>query len=347
MITVENLSVDFPEFRLTDINLSIENGDFFVLIGPTGAGKTVLLEALVGLIPVDEGKISIKGAEITHFPPEKRGIGIVYQDYALFPHLTVVNNIKYGLHFHKIDGTEAQNRLSWLLDRLNLNSLVGRFPTNLSGGELQRVALARALIVNPSVLLLDEPLSALDPNFRVEIQTELKRLHKETDITFLMVTHDFSEVLSLANRVAVMNQGKIEQIGEVSEIFEKPCSPFVADFVGIKNVFKASFNGTSAMVSGLKIEIGKGRTLNPTPQYLAIRPEDVIIGKQNGVSRLRNHYSGIITQIDNRGFYYEVVVRIRDVAFKSLITKGALIELGLEEGISTHVSFNVSAVHIF
>ena len=345
MITVENLSVGFPEFRLTDINLVIEEGDFFVLIGPTGAGKTVLLEALVGLIPVDEGKISIKGTEITHLAPEKRGIGIVYQDCALFPHLTVVNNIKYGLHFHKIDGTEAKNRLNWLLDRLNLNSLVGRLPINLSGGELQRVALARALIVNPSVLLLDEPLSALDPNFRVEIQTELKRLHEETDITFLMVTHDFSEVLSLANRVAVMNQGKIEQIGEVTEIFEKPCSPFVADFVGMKNAFHVKFSGTKALIEDVELELG--RATKNSHGYVAIRPEDIILSKEKLSSSMKNSFEGIVFKVLNQGFYYEIHIRVGATIFKALITKNSLFQLGLAEGEPMCLSFESTAIHNF
>jgi len=150
MIRVENLHIDFPGFCLKDINLSIDKGEFFVIIGPTGAGKTVLLETLAGLIPLKKGRIWIGGLEVTTLPLEKRGIGIVYQDYALFPHLTVLENIKYGLHFHKIDKTEAQNRLNRLLDQLNLRSLVKRLPANLSGGELQRVTLARALIVTGS-----------------------------------------------------------------------------------------------------------------------------------------------------------------------------------------------------
>ena len=345
MIRVEDLNISLPGFDLSNINLSIEENEFFILMGPTGAGKTVLLEAIAGLVPIKSGKILIGEKDITRLPPEKRGISIVYQDYALFPHLTVLENITYGLHFHRIDKAQAEKRLNRLLEVVNLSHLKERLPVNLSGGEKQRVALARALMVEPKVLLLDEPLSALDPNFREEVRNALKRLHQSSNTTFLMVTHDFVEVLSLAGRAAVMNKGRIEQTGQVKEIFEKPASPFVADFVGMKNLFKASFSGTHAMVLGVRIEIG--RTVDPSSQYLAVRPEDIVISRNKFSSSMRNNYSGIITQIDNQGFYYEIAMQIKDVSFKGLITKGALIELGLEEGIPVYVSFKASAVHTF
>ena len=290
MIKIENLCIDLPDFCLKDINLSIDTGEYFALLGPTGAGKTVLLEAIVGLAPIKSGKVLVNGRDITCLAPEKRGVGIVYQDFCLFPHLTVLENIKYGLHFQKINQTEAKNRLDRLLDWLDLDRLTKRLPLNLSGGELQRVALARALMVNPALLLLDEPLSALDPNFRGEIQSELKKLHQETDITFLMVTHDFSEVLSLANRAAVMNQGIIEQVGEVADIFQRPASPFVADFVGMKNIFSVKFQGTKAILGELTLEMGKEQ-IN-SRGYLAIRPEDIVVSREKLLSSIRNNFKG-------------------------------------------------------
>ncbi len=345
MISIQDLTINLKEFNLYDINLSVSENEFFVLMGPTGAGKTVLLEAIAGLIPLIRGEIFVGGKKITRLPPEKRGVSIVYQDYALFPHLTVLENIIYGWHFHRAEKTSAEKRLDRLLEILNLFGLKHRFPGNLSGGEKQRVALARALMVEPKVLLLDEPLSALDPNFREEVRGALKRLHQSSDTTFLMVTHDFADALSLAGRAAVMNNGRIEQIGNVREIFEKPISPFIADFVGMKNLFEASFYNTQALVSGLKIETG--RIVDPSSHYLAIRPEDIIISRETFSSSMRNNYSGIVTRINNQGFYYEIGVRIKDTPFKGLITKGALIELGLEEGIPVYISFKASAVHVF
>ena len=345
MITIRGLNIDLRDFHLRDINLDVAENEFFILMGPTGAGKTVLLEAIAGLVPITRGKIWINGSDVTGLPPEKRGISIVYQDYALFPHLTVTDNITYGLHFHKTDKIHAEKRLDRLLGALNLFGLKQRFPVNLSGGEKQRVALARALMVEPRVLLLDEPLSSLDPNFREEVRGALKRLHQSSHTTFVMVTHDFAEVLSLAGKTAVMNKGRIEQTGRVKEIFEKPDSPFVADFVGMKNLFEASFHETYAVISGLKIEIG--RIVNPSSHYVAVRPEDIIISRETFSSSMRNNYSGIIKRIVNQGFYYEIAVQVKNISFKGLITKAALIELGLEEGILVYVSFKASAVHVF
>ncbi|MBE9547245.1 MAG: ABC transporter ATP-binding protein [Proteobacteria bacterium] len=345
MIKTENLSVNLPGFGLHDINLSIEEGEFFVLMGPTGAGKTVLLEAMAGLIPVKSGRMIIGGKDIAKLPPEKRGISIVYQDYALFPHLTVMENIKYGLHFHRVDKSEEDKRLNRLLHELDLAHLEKRLPENLSGGELQRVALARALMVNPGILLLDEPLSALDPRFREEIRSGLKRLHQSSRVTFLMVTHDFADALSLAGRAAVMNNGRIEQTGSMEDIFQRPDSKFVADFVGMKNLLPAKFDGTKAIIDDLEIELG--RTPVNSHGYIAIRPEDIVLSKDAFASSMRNSFRGTVSGIFDRGFYYEVHVRTGETTFKSLITKKSLFELEIQEGIEAFISFKSTAIHNF
>jgi len=345
MIKIENLNIHLNEFTLRDINLSIKENEFFILMGPTGAGKTVLLEAIAGLIPVKSGTIFIQGRDVTKLPPEKRGISIVYQDYCLFPHMTVLENIKYGLHFHKLDNTLAEKRFDQLVGVLDVSHLLKRLPANLSGGELQRVAMARALMVNPRVLLLDEPLSALDPGFRSDLRSGLKRLHNSSNITFLMVTHDFAEALSLADRAAVMNHGKIEQEGTMEGIFKRPHSTFVANFVGMKNLFAARFLGTTALIENLKFELGRSPV--NSHGYIAIRPEDIVLSTEKLTSTMRNSFIGRVNAIFDQGFYYEVDVIVEDVTFKSLITKNALFEMSIHEGIDLFLSFKATAIHHF
>lgn len=345
MIRTEDLNIHLGEFHLKDITLSIEKNQFFVLMGPTGAGKTVLLEAIAGLIPTRSGKISIDRQDITKLPPERRGISIVYQDYALFPHLSVEKNITYGLHFHRIDKDTARMRFSELIEQLNIGHLLKRYPGTLSGGELQRVALGRALMVSPKVLLLDEPLSALDPGFREEIRHMLKTIHKTSHTTFLMVTHDFAEALSLADRAAIMNQGRIEQAGCIQDIFNRPESTFVADFVGMKNIFAARFHNAHAQVEDLSFEITSQPHNNAG--YLAVRPEDIIISNAQLDSSMRNMFKGTVQRIIDQGFSYEVHVLSDGVLFKSLLTKSSLIEQGIREGVEVYVSFKATAVHIF
>jgi molybdate/tungstate transport system ATP-binding protein len=344
MIQIEDLETRLSGFNLHEINLSIEEGEFFILMGPTGAGKTVLLEALAGLIPVKNGKILIGGKDVTRLPPEKRGIGIVYQDYALFPHMTVMENIKYGLHFHQLDKEDAEKTLGKMIEELDLTHLENRLPLNLSGGELQRVALARALMVKPNVLLLDEPLSALDPNFREEIRRNLKRLHQSSHATFLMVTHDFAEALSLADKGAVINRGKIEQIGTMENIFQRPGSQFVADFVGMKNIFEVKFHGFRACI-GEKLQVELGQLSSENHRYIAIRPEDISVDKIGSLTNGVNAFRGTVKTLVDQGFYYEVHVQIAKLIFKSLMTKKYIIELKICEGTEVFLSFRSDAVH--
>ncbi len=345
MIDIRGLKVHLGEFRLKDIDLSIEEGGFFVLMGPTGAGKTVLLEAIAGLVPVLGGSIVVGGRDITRLPPEKRGIGIMYQDYALFPHLTIESNITYGLRYHRHDRAAAGARFKKLVDDLGIGHLLHRHPETLSGGELQRSALARALMVEPRVILLDEPLSALDQGFREEIRLLLKQIHKSSHITFFMVTHDFSEALTLATRAAVMNSGTIMQTGTIRDIFQRPSSSFVADFVGMKNIFPAVFNGTTADLGALSVEVPR-RHDNPSG-YLAIRPEDIVISLDPLESSMRNSFTGIISGIIDQGFLYEVHVSVQALVFRSLVTKGSAVDLSLDIGTRAQISFKTSAVHMF
>ncbi len=345
MIEIETLRIELSGFALQDIELSIQDGEFFTLLGPTGAGKTLVLEAMAGIFPVTRGRIRVKGRDITDLPPEKRGIGIVYQDYALFPHLSVFENITFGLRYHRTDPQSSKQWVEWLMERLGLQPLAQRSIYHLSGGEKQRVALARAMAVNPSVLLLDEPLSALDPNFREEIRDILKKLHQEMGITFLMVTHDFADALFLGERTAILNRGKIEQIGPVSEVFQRPATPFVAEFVGMKNVFPAVFIDTMAVVDDLELylEAPPGRN----KRYVAIRAEDIVIRKEKLCENALNVFQGKVLGLTDRGLYHEVSLTTGGVIFRALLTKSALFEMKLPEGKDVHITIPSSAIHVF
>lgn len=344
MIRIKSLNVKLSGFSLHDIDLTVERGEFFTLLGPTGAGKTVVLESVIGIIPVEKGCIYINNKEVTNLPPEKRDIGIVYQDHALFPHLTVYKNITYGLRYHKINGKEPGKNLSFIIDRLSLVPLLERSVINLSGGEKQRVALARALAVDPSVLLLDEPLSALDPNFREDTREILKRLHVETGITVLMVTHDFTEAHFLAQRTAVINNGRIEQIGSIPEVFHRPASPFVAEFVGMKNIFPAIFNGNKAQIG--KLAVKTNSHINGSKKYIAIRPEDIHISTEKQSPPERNSIKGTVSKILNHGFYCDVSIETFDIKFTAIIPSNSLVNMNLAEENSVCISFDPADVHV-
>jgi len=345
MIEIESLRIVLSGFALQEIDLSIQDGEFFTLLGPTGAGKTLVLEAIAGVVPITSGRIRVKERDITDLAPEQRGIGIVYQDYALFPHLSVLENITYGLSYHRTDPQASKKWVEWLMERLGLQPLVHRSIYYLSGGEKQRVALARALAVNPSVLLLDEPLSALDPNFREEIRDVLKKLHEEVGITFLMVSHDFAEVLFLGQRTAILNRGRIEQIGPVSEVFQRPATPFVAEFVGMKNVFSATFEDAKAVVDDLELHLQGPPERDK--RYVAIRSEDIVLSKEKLSRNGINIFQGKVLELADRGIYHEVSVRTGNVIFRAILTKSALFEMRLLEGKGVHIAIPSSAIHVF
>jgi molybdate/tungstate transport system ATP-binding protein len=345
VIRIKNLNVFLFNFKLKSIDLSIEAGEFFVLLGPTGAGKTLILESIMGLIPPSSGCIWVNGKDLTALPPETRNIGIVYQDHALFPHLSVLQNITYGVRYIPPDRQITAGELEALIKRLSLGQLINRSVVNLSGGEKQRVALARALAVKPAVLLLDEPLSSLDPNFREEIRHLLKQLHQETGITVLMVTHNFVDAHFFAKRVAVINNGAIEQIGTLAEVFNRPRTPFVANFVGMQNVFPASFGNAEARVEDLCIRLMAG--VSPGMQYIAIRPEHIRIhgSGDQPPQETPNQFRGTIATILNKGFQCNVTLSSGSVQFESLMTAGDILSRNLKEGDRVTFSFDSARVH--
>lgn len=342
MIRLEDLSIDLPGFRLEPLSLSVEEGEFFMVVGPSGAGKTMLLEAVAGLRPVSGGRIYLEDRELTSLPPERRGVALVYQDYALFPHLTVYNNITYGLRFQ---GNPDPDYVDHLVDLLRLGHLLERSPETLSGGEMQRVALARALSVHPRLLLLDEPLSALDPRFREELQDYLGQLNAE-GITCVMVTHDFGEVLSLGDRVAVLHQGALQQIGDVKSVFHEPANRVVAEFVGMKNVFPASAREGLVLLEGGG-EFVLPKVLSKDRCFVGVRPEDVILSGCPCDDDAINSFSGRIVSVLPRGMAFEVVLQTQGFRLSSRVLSSTLVAMNLRVGEPAWMRFKPEAVHVF
>jgi putative spermidine/putrescine transport system ATP-binding protein len=218
------------------IDLEIAAGEFFTMLGPSGSGKTTLLRIIAGFERPDDGTVELAGLDVTLEPPYARNVNTVFQDYALFPHMTVLENVEYGLRIRKVTKSERRRRAELVLELVRLSGLGGRRPAQLSGGQRQRVALARAIVNEPEVLLLDEPLGALDLKLRQEMQIELKRIQEEVGITFVYVTHDQEEALTMSDRLAVIESGKVEQVGSPVEVYERPASEFVAGFIGVSNL---------------------------------------------------------------------------------------------------------------
>ncbi|AVH69057.1 ABC transporter ATP-binding protein [Nostoc sp. 'Lobaria pulmonaria (5183) cyanobiont'] len=272
------------EPAVNGIDLDVRQGEFFSILGPSGCGKTTTLRLIAGFEIADAGKVFIQGQSMTNVPPYRRPVNTVFQSYALFNHLNVWNNIAFGLRLKKIPKSKIEARVQEALKLVKMESLRSRFPSQLSGGQQQRVALARALVNRPTVVLLDEPLGALDLKLRKEMQVELSNLHKDLGLTFVMVTHDQEEALSLSDRIAVMNQGKIEQVGTPSQIYERPCTSFVADFIGDTNLFSGEIVAVDS--SNIKISTKMGLSIvisraEDTPTELSqavvvsVRPEKI------------------------------------------------------------------------
>jgi molybdopterin-binding protein len=348
MIEVKNLCVDLGEFVLKDITLNIEEGEYFIILGPTGAGKTVLLESIAGLYPIKSGEIWLRGKEVTGVEPEKRKISIVYQDHALFPHLSVKDNILFGLRMHNTRAAELVNRLNWITELLGIAHLLSRQPDTLSGGEKQKVALGRAIITQPELLLVDEPLSALDPETRESVQQELRQLHKALGITILHVTHDFEEAISLGNRIAVVGEGRLMQVGTPEEIFRHPNSEFVARFAMTRNIFhgraeRNSSGDTIIRVDGTEFVIAAD--VDGT-HHASIRPEDIIISSEPIRSSARNCFPGTITHVTDKGSTLYITVSIPP-ELSCLVTRHSFEEMELKEGKQVFLTFKASSIHLF
>ena len=348
MIRIENLSNDWKEFKINNINLQVEDSEYFVILGPSGSGKTMLLELIAGMWPLDSGKIYMDNQDITVLPPEKRGIGFVYQNYMLFPHKTVFENIAFGLKVKKIAKEEIKTRVNEMMDLLKISHLADRLPRTLSGGEQQRTALARALIIYPKILLMDEPLSALDRKTRDELMQELKEIHRKFDVTLVHVTHNFDEALMLADRIAIMRNGEISQVGTSTEIFRHPADKFVADFVGAENIIEGI-----AKKDGEKITIVDTGNISiySTEQkeghvHITVRPEDIILSTKKVETSARNVFKGQIKEIVDTGALIKLTIDVGEpiVVF---LTRQSFLDMELNIGKYVWTYFKATAVHVF
>lgn len=309
IISLSNISVSFDgEPVLKNFNLSIRDGEFVTLLGPSGCGKTTALRTIAGFIKPDSGDVYFEGKKITMLPPHKRNVNTIFQKYALFPHLNVYDNIAFGMRLKKKSEDEIKKTVTEMLHMVNLNGMAHRGVGQLSGGQQQRIAIARALANDPKVLLLDEPLSALDLKLRKDMQSELKKIQQAVGITFVFVTHDQEEALSMSDTVVVMDKGDIQQIGTPIDIYNEPKNAFVADFIGESNILDG------LMVDDYLVEVAGQRFKSldhgfgkMAPVDIVIRPEDIDIVKASSPGA---HINGVVTSVTFKGVHYEVIVDV-------------------------------------
>ena len=307
ILELKDISVSFDgETILDKLNLSIKDGEFVTFLGASGCGKTTTLRVIAGFISPDSGDVFFDGKRINDLPPYKRQVNTIFQRYALFPHLNVYENVAFGLRVSHTPDKEVRQRVAEMLKMVNLTGYEKRKVDKLSGGQKQRVAIARALVNNPRVLLLDEPLAALDYKLRKDMQNELRRIQRQTGITFIFVTHDQEEALSMSDTVVVMNEGKIQQIGSPTDIYNEPKNAFVADFIGESNIVDGVMLADySVKLDGRTFECLDKGFLKNEPVDVVIRPEDVdIVPVEKGM------LEGEVTSITFKGDYYEMIVDV-------------------------------------
>jgi len=334
-VSLVSLTKRFGDFTAVDaIDLEIPPGGFFSLLGPSGCGKTTTLRMIAGFDQPSSGQVLLDGEDIARTPPSRRPVNTVFQSYALFPHLRVFDNVAFGLRRAGVARSEVQRRVGEALDLVQLSELASRKPGQLSGGQQQRVALARALVLAPAVLLLDEPLGALDAKLRRQLQVELKQLQAQVGITFLYVTHDQEEALTMSDRIAVINRGRVEQAATPRDLYEEPANAFVADFLGVSNLMDATVIGPSGSGAEVRlagnqvVEVARGAVATRGPAKVVIRPER--IGIEPADSAGPNRLPGMVTNVVYLGSGLQLAVHL---ASGSTVT--ALVPNNAEESAST------------
>ncbi|AAM31274.1 MAG: ATP-binding cassette domain-containing protein [Methanosarcina mazei] len=348
-LEVRDLCLDVGDFELSGIGLKAEKGDYLALIGPTGSGKSLLLETIIGFYGPEKGRIILEGKDITNFPPDMRQISIVYQDHVLFPHMDIFENIAYALRKKLRDKKQIEAEVKQIAGVLGIGELLHRKPATLSGGEKQRAAIARSLVVRPKLLLLDEPFSALDARTKEKLREMLKKAISEYSTTVLHVTHDFEDVWALANRVVVIRKGEVMQAGDPESVFKRPSPDFVAEFLGT-NVLKGCVKAlegklTVVEAEGMKIyssdpaEPGEGVTVS-------IRPEEIILAREALESSARNTVQGRVSGVFKKEHLVVVEVEIGNAEIKAVITPTSCEMLGLEPGREIYAVFKASNARI-
>jgi len=347
ILEIENLSVDLGEFKLNNVSLKVERGDYVTIIGPTGSGKSIVLETVAGFYEPIEGKIRLEGRDITFLPVEKRNVSIVYQDHALFPHMSVFENIAYGLKKKERDRSKVEEEVKRIAETLKISHLLHRKPETLSGGEQQRVAIARALAVKPKLLLMDEPFSALDVKMRESLRKLVKKAVGEYDTTVLHVTHDFEDVFSLASKVAVMKDGEIVQTGKLEEIFNRPLNSFVADFVG-SNILDCFVTGKIGNLTAVKagdcIIYSADHANEGEEVRITVRPEDIEVSSNpsNSGNVMRCRVVDIRRSVNT----VWLILESGNLMFKAVVTPRLMDSLRLDIGKEVFASFKFTDTRI-
>ncbi|MEP9396756.1 ABC transporter ATP-binding protein [Mesorhizobium sp. KR2-14] len=341
-VEFSNIDISYGKFvAVRDFSLAIAKGSFVTLLGPSGCGKTTILRSIAGLVDISRGQISIGGRRVDDVPIYKRNIGLVFQSYALFPHKSVFDNVAFGLKYRNVPRPEIVRRVEKALEMVRLPGSGKKLPSQLSGGQQQRIALARAIVFEPEVLLLDEPLSALDANMREEMRVEIKKIQKETGITAIFVTHDQEEALSMSDQIVVMNAGTVEQIGTPEQVYQEPATAFVADFLGKANMLAGvvsrmdGHTATIALSAGQVVRVASPRALAPGAGVtVVVRPQKLLLGAAAGVNRL----AGRVASASYLGgsAIYEIdigdntIIRANTLIDGRIMREGAAVEVGFE-----------------